>query len=354
MEGRDDQGEARAGEDQVGDAESRRTPRTTSRTSAGARTWSARARSGGFKLLHVAGAYWRGSEAHKMLAAHLRHRLAPEEELEPTSAASRRRSGATTAASARELDLFSIQRGRRRPRPLASPRGPASGRSSRTTGGTSTSTGGYDIVYTPHIGRSTLWETSGHLEFYTTNMYSPIDIEGEQYYLKPMNCPFHITIYKSQLRSYRELPAPLRRARHGLPLRALGRAARAAARARLHPGRRAPLLPAGPGARRRSTASWTSACRSSPPSASRSTEIELTSVTRERRRRRRAATRSGSGRGGAAPRLLEARGLPYEAHRGRGRLLRPEDRHQDQGRPRAARGSARPSSSTSTCPSAST
>ena len=65
---------------------------------------------------------------------------------------------------------------------------------------------GYDIVYSPHIGKSTLWETSGHLNFYNENMYSPMDIDGQDYYVKPMNCPFHIQMYKSSLRSYRELP----------------------------------------------------------------------------------------------------------------------------------------------------
>ncbi|NLF02199.1 MAG: threonine--tRNA ligase, partial [Anaerolineales bacterium] len=66
--------------------------------------------------------------------------------------------------------------------------------------------GGYDIVFTPHIGRSYLWETSGHLGFYKDGMYSPMDIEGQEYYIKPMNCPFHIMIYNSEMRSYRDLP----------------------------------------------------------------------------------------------------------------------------------------------------
>jgi len=66
--------------------------------------------------------------------------------------------------------------------------------------------GGYDIVFTPHIGRSYLWETSGHLDFYKDGMYAPMDIEGQEYYIKPMNCPFHVMIYKSQTRSYRDLP----------------------------------------------------------------------------------------------------------------------------------------------------
>jgi threonyl-tRNA synthetase len=66
--------------------------------------------------------------------------------------------------------------------------------------------GGYEILYTPHIGRAWLWETSGHLGFYKKSMYSPMDIDGQDYYLKPMNCPFHIMIYQTQRRSYRDLP----------------------------------------------------------------------------------------------------------------------------------------------------
>ena len=65
---------------------------------------------------------------------------------------------------------------------------------------------GYDLVYTPHIGRSTLWETSGHLGFYSENMYAPVEMDGQEYYLKPMNCPFHIMYYQNDIRSYRDLP----------------------------------------------------------------------------------------------------------------------------------------------------
>ena len=66
--------------------------------------------------------------------------------------------------------------------------------------------GGYDIVFSPHIAKLDLWKTSGHTEYYRDNMYSPIEIENVEYQLKPMNCPFHITIYRSHMRSYRELP----------------------------------------------------------------------------------------------------------------------------------------------------
>lgn len=67
----------------------------------------------------------------------------------------------------------------------------------------------YDWVVTPHIGKSNLWETSGHLDFYKESMYSPIDIDGEQYYLKPMSCPFHVMIYQDGIKSYRDLPVRL-------------------------------------------------------------------------------------------------------------------------------------------------
>ena len=66
--------------------------------------------------------------------------------------------------------------------------------------------GGYDIVYSPHVAKSDLWQTSGHLDFYKESMYSGIDIDGSEYLLKPMNCPFHVQIFKSKRRSYRELP----------------------------------------------------------------------------------------------------------------------------------------------------
>jgi len=65
---------------------------------------------------------------------------------------------------------------------------------------------GYEILYTPHVGKANLWETSGHLDFYAEGMYAPMEIDKSDYYVKPMNCPFHINIYKSDIRSYRDLP----------------------------------------------------------------------------------------------------------------------------------------------------
>lgn len=66
--------------------------------------------------------------------------------------------------------------------------------------------GGYDFVYSPHIAKSVLWETSGHLDFYAEGMYPPMELDGASYYPKPMNCPFHVAVYQSSQRSYRELP----------------------------------------------------------------------------------------------------------------------------------------------------
>ena len=66
--------------------------------------------------------------------------------------------------------------------------------------------GGYDLVNSPHVAKAELWKTSGHLDFYAESMFSPMDVDGHEYLLKPMNCPFHIAIYKTKRRSYRELP----------------------------------------------------------------------------------------------------------------------------------------------------
>lgn len=65
---------------------------------------------------------------------------------------------------------------------------------------------GYELVFTPHIAKSVLWETSGHLDFYADGMYPPMELEGATYYPKPMNCPFHVLIFKTHTHSYRDLP----------------------------------------------------------------------------------------------------------------------------------------------------
>ena len=103
---------------------------------------------------------------------------------------------------------------------------------------------GYQQVITPHIGNKELYVTSGHYAKYGKDSFQPIHtpIEGEEYLLKPMNCPHHCEIYRSKPRSYKELPVRLAEFGNGLPLRAVGRAPRTDARARIHAGRRALLF----------------------------------------------------------------------------------------------------------------
>ena len=158
------------------------------------------------KLLQVAGAYWRGDENRPMLqriygtawnsATELEEYLW---KLEEARKRDHRRLG-------RELDLFSISEDVGPGLILWHPKGGMVRKITEDFCREEHEKGGYNFVYTPHIGKANLWETSGHLDWYQENMYSPIDIEGQQYYLKPMNCPFHVEIYKSQLRSYRDLP----------------------------------------------------------------------------------------------------------------------------------------------------
>jgi len=158
------------------------------------------------KLLQVAGAYWRGDENRPMLqriygtawnsATELEEFLW---KLEQARKRDHRRLG-------RELDLFSISEDVGPGLILWHPKGGMVRKITEDYCREEHEKGGYDFVYSPHIGKANLWETSGHLDWYQENMYSPIDIEGQQYFLKPMNCPFHVEIYKSQLRSYRDLP----------------------------------------------------------------------------------------------------------------------------------------------------
>jgi threonyl-tRNA synthetase len=158
------------------------------------------------KLTGIAGAYWRGDEKRPMLqriygtawttAEELKHYLWQQEE-------AKKRDHRTLG---KELDLFSISEEVGPGLILWHPRGGMVRKLVEDYCREEHARGGYDFVFSPHIGKASLWETSGHLGWYRENMYSPLDIEGQQYYLKPMNCPFHIQIYKSRTRSYRDLP----------------------------------------------------------------------------------------------------------------------------------------------------
>jgi threonyl-tRNA synthetase len=158
------------------------------------------------KLMNVAGAYWRGDEKRPMLQRIYGTAWSKPDELkdylwrlEEAKKRDHRKIG-------QELDLFSVNDEVGAGLVLWHPKGARIRKLIEDFWSQEHVNNDYDFVYTPHIGKAQLWETSGHLGFYKDNMYSPVDIEGQQYFLKPMNCPFHLHIYKSSLRSYRDLP----------------------------------------------------------------------------------------------------------------------------------------------------
>jgi len=162
-----------------------------------------------FKLLSVAGAYWRGDERRPMLQRIYGTAFFSQEDLDAylkklEEAASRdhRRLG-------RELELFSINEEIGPGLVLWHPKGALVRKLIEDFWREEHLRRGYEIVYTPHIARAHLWRVSGHWEMYREYLYSPMEVEGQEYILKPMNCPFHIAIYKSRRRSYRELPLRL-------------------------------------------------------------------------------------------------------------------------------------------------
>lgn len=159
-----------------------------------------------FKLLSVAGAYWRGNEHNKMLQRIYGVSFFTEEALkkhldflEEVKKRDHRRLG-------KELDLFSINDDIGPGLVLWHPHGATIRRIIESFWLEEHSKAGYQILYTPHMAKLDLWRKTGHLDFYRENMYSPMEIEGIEYEIKPMNCPFHILVYKSRLRSYKELP----------------------------------------------------------------------------------------------------------------------------------------------------
>ena len=159
-----------------------------------------------FKLLRVAGAYWRGDEKREMLqriygtafydakalSSHLHT-------LEEAKKRDHRRLG-------KELELFTTDDSIGPGLILWLPKGAQLRRLIEDYWKDEHYRHGYELLYTPHIARQDLWKTSGHLDFYSENMYSPMQIDEVKYQLKPMNCPFHIGMYLSRKRSYRELP----------------------------------------------------------------------------------------------------------------------------------------------------
>jgi threonyl-tRNA synthetase len=159
-----------------------------------------------FKLLTVAGAYWRGDEKNAMLQRIYGTVWETPEELKEYLRVMEEAKKRDHRKLGKELDLFSSNDEIGTGLILWHPNGAKIRKIMTDFWNDEHEKSGYDFVFTPHIGKASLWETSGHLGFYKDNMYSPIDIDGQQYFLKPMNCPFHLHIYKSRIRSYRELP----------------------------------------------------------------------------------------------------------------------------------------------------
>jgi len=167
------------------------------------------ARLGSFKLMKVAGAYWRGDEHRPMLqriyGTAWESDRALTEHLDRLAEAERRdhrRLGA-------ELDLFHFPPEVGGGLPVFHPKGGLIRKLMEDYARSEHEAAGYEFVWTPHLAKSTLFETSGHLSWYAEGMYPPMEMEGATYYPKPMNCPMHMLIYRHRARSYRELPLRL-------------------------------------------------------------------------------------------------------------------------------------------------
>ncbi len=161
---------------------------------------------GAVKLLSVAGSYFRGDEKNKMLQRIYGTAFATQEELKAYLARIEEAAKRDHRKLGTELDLFGFSEQVGPGLVLWHPKGALIRHLVETAWKEEHYKNGYQLLYTPHIGQSILWETSGHLDFYHDGMYSPMQIDEKDYYAKPMNCPFHIEIYRSKLRSYRELP----------------------------------------------------------------------------------------------------------------------------------------------------
>jgi threonyl-tRNA synthetase len=159
-----------------------------------------------FKLTNIAGAYWRGNERFPMLQRIYGTAFNSQKELDEREALIEEAKRRDHRKLGKELDLFLMPDEIGGGLVIYTPKGGRIRTVIEDFWRQEHFANGYEILYTPHIGLSKLWETSGHLDHYAENMYSPITIDEQEYYLKPMNCPFHLLAYKSRLRSYRELP----------------------------------------------------------------------------------------------------------------------------------------------------
>jgi len=159
-----------------------------------------------FKLMQVAGAYWRGSEKNKMLQRIYGTAFDNKKDLKKYLNFLVEAEKRDHRKLGKELELFSINEEIGAGLVLWHPKGARIRSLVEDFWREQHFKNGYDLVGSPHIGKAHLWETSGHLGFYDENMYAPMNVDENKYYLKPMNCPFHIAIYNSKLYSYRDLP----------------------------------------------------------------------------------------------------------------------------------------------------
>ncbi|MFZ5802567.1 MAG: threonine--tRNA ligase [Candidatus Omnitrophota bacterium] len=159
-----------------------------------------------FKLLSVAGAYWRGDEKNKMLTRIYGTAFQTPNELDRYLVRLEEAKKRDHRKLGRELDLYSIQEDLGPGLVLWHPKGARLRKTIEDYWKAEHEAEGYDYVYSPHVARGHLWETSGHTSFYKDAMFSQMKVEEQFYQIKPMNCPFHILIYKTQTRSYRDLP----------------------------------------------------------------------------------------------------------------------------------------------------
>lgn len=163
-------------------------------------------RIGALKLLTSAGAYWRGDERNPMLQRIYGTSFPSKAELDAHLAKLEEIKRRDHRKLGKDLDLISIQDEIGPGLVLWHPKGALVRLLIENFWREQHLQQGYELVYTPHIARLDLWKTSGHVDYYRENMFVPMKVEGSEYQLKPMNCPFHIMIYKTHLRSYRDLP----------------------------------------------------------------------------------------------------------------------------------------------------
>ena len=161
-----------------------------------------------FKLTKISGAYWRGDESNVQLQRIYGTSWFSKEDLNTYLTQQEEAEKRDHRKLGNELDLFTSSEELGSGNFLWKPKGAILRDVIESYSKKAHMNNGYSLVNTPHIGKSILWETSGHLDHYSENMYPPISHEenNETYYLKPMNCPFHILVYKSDLHSYKELP----------------------------------------------------------------------------------------------------------------------------------------------------